>query len=101
MNIFDDENDEENDSADLDLIQLKASLCNFDSEKLCQMIVCDRYFNYNQEVAIMCMEELSKRRQSGDEFNFELFIENSLKELPPLDFSTPDLKTILNKFIKK
>lgn len=73
----------------------------FTSKKLCEIIVCNRYINYNKNLAIKCMEELSKRRQGGDDFDFESYIEKSLSELPKLNFgSSLDLREILSNMVK-
>lgn len=74
---------------------------NFTSKKLCQIIVLYRYLRLNKDLSIKSMEELSLRRSNGDLFNFENYIEESLKELPELNFSLPNFKDILNQVIKK
>jgi hypothetical protein len=79
------------------LEEVKNKIPTFDSEKLCQIIVCDRYLNFNRELAILAMEELSKRRQQGDIFNFESVIEKSLSELPQINIAPLDIKTVLSK----
>ena len=85
-------------SLDLDLI--KSKVLTHSSEKLCEMIVCDRYLGFNEEIAVICMEELSKRRASGDTFDFEKFIESASKELPDLNLGMKfDLRNILNQAI--
>jgi hypothetical protein len=83
----------------LDLAIIKSKVPTFSSEKLCEIIVCDRYFGCFKEVAIICMEELAKRRISGDNFEFETHIENSLKEMPELNFSMPNLGDVLRASI--
>lgn len=86
----------------LDLNLIKSKVPEFNSKKLCEMIVCDRYFGFNQDIAVMCMEELAKRRINGDSFDFETSIEDSLKELPPLNISGDfDIRAILNQSIGK
>jgi len=71
----------------------------YTSQKICSMIVCDRYFGIDEELAIACMEELSNRRLLGDDFDFENYIDEKLNELPKLDFSIPDIKSILGNII--
>lgn len=84
----------------MDFDQIKANLPKYSNEKLCEMIVCDRYFGFGQRIDTMCMEELAKRRIDGDKFNFEDYIDKSYKELPVLDFSpTPDIRAILKQAI--
>lgn len=78
--------------------ELKSNVVNFDSYKLCQFVVAYRYINYNKELAICAMQELGKRRASGDNFAFESVIESSLAELPELNFELPDLRSIVSQF---
>jgi hypothetical protein len=84
----------------LDLELIKSNIINYTSHKLCEMIVCHRYLGFNQEVAIMCMEELSNRRVKGDNFDFESHIDQCLADLPPLNFSLPNLRDVLHQAIK-
>lgn len=84
----------------LDLDKIRENLPTYSNEKLCEMIVCDRYLGFGQKIDVMCMEELAKRRIAGDVFNFEKYIEQAQSELPVLDFSqVPDIRTILNQAI--
>lgn len=84
----------------LDFDQIRANLPKYSNEKLCEMIVCDRYFGFEEKFDTMCMEELAKRRIAGDKFDFETYIDQSFKELPVLDFSsTPDIRAILKQAI--
>lgn len=83
----------------LDLELVKDKIPTHTSEKLCEMIVCDRYFGCYKEMAIMCMEELAKRRLAGDNFEFEKYIEESYKTLPKLDFKIPDLGDVMRQVI--
>jgi hypothetical protein len=83
----------------LDPKNVKEKLPTFTSEKLCEMIVCDRYFGCFNEIAIDCMEELAKRRIEGSDFEFEKYIEKSFAELPVLEFKIPDLGDVLRTII--
>lgn len=91
---FDDDLEEVN-FIELDTQKIKEKIPTFTSKKLCEMIVCDRYFGCYREIGLACMEELASRRIAGDEFDFESFIDESLSELPALDFSIPDLRNVL------
>lgn len=71
----------------------------YTSKKLCSMIVCDRYIGIDEKIAVACMEELAKRRENGDDFDFESFIDQEFCKLPKLDFSVPDLRTILGNLV--
>jgi hypothetical protein len=83
----------------LDLEQVKANLPKYSSQKLCEMIVCDRYFGFGQKIDVLCMEELAKRRLAGDAFPFEAKIEEAYKELPVLNLTKPDLREVLTAAI--
>lgn len=86
----------------LDIDQVIALLPKYSNQKLCEMIVCDRYFGFEHKISTVCMEELAKRRLSGDNFNFEMYIDQVTKEMPVLDLSAaPDIRTILNQAISR
>ena len=84
----------------LDISLIEKNIQNFSSQKLCDMIVCDRYFNIEKKISNFCMEELARRRINGDNFDFENYIDITYCELPQLNFSNLDLRTILNQVIK-
>jgi hypothetical protein len=83
----------------LDLDVVRSKVPTYTSEKLSEMIVCERYFGFHPDVAIMCMEELASRRIKGDNFPFEDYIDKAFAELPKLEFDTPDLRTVLHNVI--
>lgn len=85
----------------LDTKVVREKIPSYTSQKLAEMIVCDRYFGCYREIAVMCMEELGRRRSTGDTFPFEIFIEKALAELPKLDFAVPDLTTVMRQVIAK
>jgi hypothetical protein len=87
--------------APLDLDKIKEELPGYSSQKLCEMIVCDRYLGFNEKLSLICMEELSSRRSKGDNFDFESYIDASMKDMPTLDFELPDLRSLLHQVIKK
>jgi hypothetical protein len=80
---------------------VKNNIEEFNSKKLCQIIVCNRYLNTSKDLAIACMEQLSKRRAEGDDFDFESYIETSLSELPVLNFKISDIRDAMSKIIRK
>jgi hypothetical protein len=84
----------------LDLNVVRANIPLYSSEKLCETIVCDRYFGSFREIAVMCMEELSKRRIAGDNFAFEGYIDDAFKKLPELSFTMPNLRDVLQRAVK-
>ncbi len=91
--------DENNKPIQLDLDKVKENIPQYSSEKLCEMIICDRYFGFEQKIAILCMTELASRRINGDTFNFEEYIEEKYKELPVLSFEMPDLRNVLQQAV--
>lgn len=80
----------------INLEKVKENIPTYSSEKLCEMIVCDRYLGFCPEIAVFCMEELSRRRSNGDQFDFETYIEQQFQTLPKLNFSMPDLQSVLS-----
>jgi len=87
--------------ANLSLNEMKLKIPTFSSDKLCEIIVCERYFGSFKELAIMSMEELGNRRLKGDNFDFESYIELSLKDLPKLDMSVPNIGNVIRQFAGK
>lgn len=59
------------------------NLTGLSSQVLAAWIISYKLIGVNQELAQKCMEELTRRRLTGDTFNFEEYIENKLKELTP------------------
>lgn len=86
----------------LDLKVVREKLPTYTPEKLCEMIVCDRYFGCFRDIALMCMEELANRRVAGSDFAFETYIEKQLSDLPKLStsFALPDLRDVLTQVVK-
>jgi hypothetical protein len=99
MDNFEELDSEEFDNSfqELDIEKIKSKLDTYKSEVLCEMITCNRYFKMNNDLTVICMEELSRRREKGDLFNFEDFIESSLNDLPKIDLSIPSIKDMINK----
>lgn len=52
------------------------------SEALCGYVVLFRTLALEKEFSIVCMQELMRRRELGDEFDFESFIEEKCKDIP-------------------
>jgi hypothetical protein len=91
---------EPNKKSPFDLKKIRDNLPKYTVEKLCEMIVADRYFKFNDEIQVMCMEELARRREAGDPFEFETYIETSLKELPVLSDAMPNIRDVLSNMVK-
>jgi hypothetical protein len=83
----------------LDSDTIRNNIGNYTSEKLAEMIVCHRYFGCYQEVAVICMEELARRRQIVQTFLFENYIEEQFKKLPELKLTGINLRDVLQQAI--
>jgi len=73
---------------------------NLNSEKLAEIIITFRYLGLLKEQSILAMQELMNRRNSGDGFQYEDFIEKELKSLPNFkqEFDKMANKSTLNNF---
>lgn len=101
-NLDDFDTDVEFDMEDqLSAEEMSARVPTFSQEKLCEIIVCERYFGCYKDLALQCMEELAKRRINGEQFDFESYIEKSFNDLPKLEFTVPDISAVLRQFIGK
>jgi len=78
---------------------VKTNIPSYPSKKLCEMIVCGRYLGYHPEISVLCMEELAVRRDAGDMFDFETYIDTAYQSLPKLDFTVPDLRSVLTTLV--
>lgn len=78
--------------------EVKSNLINYSSERLCDVIITYRYFGLNKDLSISAMEELAKRRSSGDEFLYENYIDKNLKELPSLNFNIKNVDGLIQSF---
>lgn len=59
-----------------------ASIKTSSSETLAAHVVVYRALKINKDIAVACMKELAKRKDDGDDFDFETYIENKLAEVP-------------------
>jgi len=96
------ESESEDDEFDPDALSndsLKKLIPTFTSKKLCAIIVSSRYFKLlKNDMQILCMEELASRRDNGEDFKFEEYIDQQFKSLPVLDFSLPSFMDVLAKY---
>jgi hypothetical protein len=81
----------------LDMTVVRANIPTYSSQKLCEMIVCDRYFGCYRDIAIACMTELATRRANGDDFQFEKAIDEGYKKLPQLQSASFDIRDVLKQ----
>jgi hypothetical protein len=61
-----------------------------DSKTLAANVVVYRLLAINKELAIVCMQELYARRENGDDFKYEEYIERQLKEMPSPNMDEKD-----------
>jgi hypothetical protein len=95
--LFEDDYDLDDSSASFDLEKMKNNIPTFTSEKLCEIIVAHRYLGFNEQAAVLCMQELASRRSSGDTFQFEQYIEECQKDMPEIQFSIPDFRSVIGQ----
>jgi hypothetical protein len=84
----------------LDIEVVRKMIPTYSSQKLCEMIVCDRYFGCFRDVSVMCMEELAQRRLDGDQFPFEKVIDEGYKTLPELKVGNVNIRDVLQQAIR-
>jgi hypothetical protein len=65
------------------------------SEDLAAQVVLYRSLKINKELSTKCMIELAKRREAGDQFDFESFIEQELNKLPKPQNKSGNISNIL------
>jgi len=59
-----------------------ASIKTSPSDTLAAHVVVYRALKINKDIAIACMEELAKRKEDGDDFDFEAYIDTELAKVP-------------------
>ena len=59
-----------------------ASVKTSPSETLAAHVVVYRALKMNKDIALACMKELAKRKEDGDGFDFEAYIEKELAKVP-------------------
>lgn len=72
------------------------TLCQtYDSKVLAMRVVIFRHLDLQKRLAIQCMKELVSRRNSGDDFDYESYIKEKLKQMPALQIDTNQRNTIV------
>jgi len=72
---------------------IQENIKQFSNEKLCEIIVSNRYLGVLREEALACMHELAWRREQGEIFAYEQKIEELLLSLPKINLN---LKEVMN-----
>lgn len=78
----------------------ESQISSFASDKLCSIIATNRYLKFDKKMEILAMQELSKRRDIGDAFDFEKEIDKYGSEFTPISASIPDAINAAIKFAK-
>lgn len=76
-------------------------ISSFSSEKLCSIIATNRYIKFNKQIEVMAMQELSKRRMKGDNYDFESKIEEYGKAFTPITANIPGIVNAITGFMAK
>lgn len=79
--------------SDKDILE---KISSFSSENLANIIVCYKYIGMYKDIFIAAMQELAKRRGDGEVFDFESYIESSLKELPDIGVKITNFSGFIN-----
>jgi hypothetical protein len=82
---------------EIDIEEFRKNIDKCSNNKLCEIIVAQRYLGIMKEEALVSMEELAKRRTNGDQFAYEKHIDELFETLPKLNL---DLNSIVKKFPK-
>lgn len=65
------------------------------SESLCGIVVGARALGIMQDFAKVCMAELMRRRELGEDFAFEEYIEDKVKTIPLPKSKLTEIKSFL------
>lgn len=74
------------------------NLNKFSNTKLCEIVITNRYIGVMRDEAVLSMEELVKRRNNGDNFDYETYIQQEFEKLPKLDLDLNKILSIKNWF---
>lgn len=91
---------EDLDDIEMNESEVKSRIHEFSTTKLCDLIINYRYLGLFRELYVASMEELSKRRQNGDNFDFEKYIEENLNKLPKITLQVDNLYGALEQLRK-
>jgi hypothetical protein len=83
-----------------DLTNFQIKVGTVSSYKLCEIIASNRYLGIMRSEAIICMEELARRRLLSDDFKYEEYISEVFNKFPKFKLDTSKLFDI-SGLIKK
>jgi len=70
---------------------IQENIKQFSNEKLCEIIVSNRYLGVFREEALACMNELAWRREQGEIFSYEEKIEELFSSLPKINLNLKEV----------
>ncbi len=73
---------------------------NINNKVLAAQVVIYKTLGINRPLAIQCLTELERRKNQGDEFDFESFINSEVKKIPIMPESNLNLISQLMNEIK-
>lgn len=81
----------------LTLEEKKALTATTSSEALAAHVVAYRVLGIQKDFAVHCMQELSRRKDTGDLFDFEQYIEANVQKMPkPQQIDMKQMSAIFN-----
>lgn len=90
--------DEPSDDPDLyNFSKFPTDLSNRSPQDLCDIVISNRYLGVFEGYATACMIELARRRQNGETFLFEEYIETELGELPKIEINPNSFASYIKK----
>jgi len=92
------ENQVEEDILALSEEEIIKGISDFTSEKLADVIVMHRYLGIYADVATAAMEELAKRREGGEKFEYETYINAKLDDMPQITINLNQYSNLLKNF---
>jgi hypothetical protein len=100
FNFDDIGDDEEGISLEDAMRNMKESIDKYSSEALCSIIASDRHLKINRELQVICLEELDRRRASGDLFDFDTCIKKKIDAYPKINMSLGKVQDLFDS-VKK
>ena len=70
---------------DLNEKQIQQDLPKYPSDKFADIVIALRYLGLFKQTCVLAMEELANRREKGNDFDYEGYIEMNMKTLPELN----------------
>jgi hypothetical protein len=83
-------------------MEIPNNLLEVEAKDLAAYVVIYRALGINKELALLCMQQLCKRRSDGDSFEYEGFIEDELAKFPrAVEIKTKDIISLIGSISKE